>query len=137
MYTKGSRKTGLVNSYYWLCQSGIYQEERERHSTEGLKMHMGGYLMKALSRTVSRKKCIGNQPGKPKARFEILCKGVAKGKVESWSWGLLRYKLSSHETNSFLKSPCVLHSLHYQTSPHKSSHKRWLGLFKSRNYSFL
>ena len=111
---RGVEKQVWLIHNYWLCQSRIYQEERERNFTEGLKMHMGGYLMKSLNRTVSKNIYIyiGNQPGKPKARLETLCKGVAKGKVESWSQGLLRYKLRSHETNSFLRSPCVLHSLH-------------------------
>ena len=109
---RGVEKQVWLIPNYWLCQSRIYQEERERNFTEGLKMPVGGYLMKSLNRTVSEKKYIGNQPGNPKARLETLCKGVAKGKVESWSQGLLRYKLRSHETNSFLRSPCVLHSLH-------------------------
>ena len=51
---RGVEKQVWLIHNYWLCQSRIYQEERERNFTEGLKMHMGGYLMKSLNRTVSK-----------------------------------------------------------------------------------
>lgn len=31
LYAQGSRKVNLADSWYRLCQSGIYPEERERH----------------------------------------------------------------------------------------------------------